>query len=282
MSNLLQVVETADFADSPFGLFSLQDPNRPTDEHWVGGFTYESRQCSVTQNYLDVCGGGPAPIAGVTPSGDALQVFNPYVIEAVETCTTFGFGARDLADRVKDALEAVSQKAVERELWTGGVAQANGYTENRYLASTNSQNITPSPGTALKIRYGLALLENALAGCNAGTRGVIHVTRDVASALNLRIVGDHLETQLGNYVVAGAGYTGSGPSGTIPASGKWMYATGPVAVTLGAAQVLGESMSEQVDRSVNRWTARAVRPAAAVWDGCCAFAVHVDLALDYA
>lgn len=282
MSNLLQVVETAEFADSPYGLFSLQDPNVPADEHWVGGFTFENRQCSLTQNYLDVCGGGPAPIAGVTPSGDAIQTFLPYVVEAVETCSTFGFVARDLEDRARDALEAITQKAVEKELWTGAVATANSYTNNRFLADSTSTDVTPTPGTAVKVRYGLALLEQALAECGAGTRGVIHMTRDVASTLPLHRNGDRLETQLGNYVVAGTGYTGSGPTGVVPATGTWMYATGPVAVTLGDIQILGATKAEQVTRETNTWQVRAIRPAAAVWDGCCAFAVYVDLALDYA
>lgn len=283
MSNLLQIVETPPLAEAPFGLFSLQDPVMYPDEFWVGGFTLESRLCNIRQNYLDVCAGS-APVEGITPpvGADSVQTFTPYIIEAVDTCSTFGFSSRDVEERAVTALEAASQKAVEYELWTGELAQANGYADNRYLASSASTDVTPGAGGAVKVRWGLAALEKALADCSVGTRGVIHMPRDVASALTLRVVDDHLETQLGNYVVAGSGYPGTGPTGSMPANGTWMYATGPVAVTLGSAQPLGTTRSQQVTTSVNTWEARAVRPAAAVWDGCCAFAVNVDLALDYA
>lgn len=266
---------------TPYGLLSLQDPTVVDEPHWISGFYYESIACSASLNVLDVCGGAD-PISIVEAQRDFLfQHYQPFTIEAIDYCSTFGYAKHDVEARAIAALEAGTQKGLEYEFWTGTAAQTNNYVDNRYLASANSTDVTPTPGTPVKIRYGLALLEHALAGCGLGTRGTIHMTHDVASALNPKVVGDHLETPLANYIVAGSGYTGSGPTGAQPPTGQWMYATGPVAVRLGRSEVLGDKMSQQVDRSVNTWEVHAERPAAVTWDGCCAFAVLVDLALEY-
>lgn len=265
----------------PYGLLSLQDPTVDNEPHWVGGFYYESLACSTELNILDVCG-GQDPINVVTPNRDFLtQFYQPFTLEAIDFCSTFGYKQHDVEARALAALEAGTQKGLEYEFWTGTAAQANAYVDNRYLASTSSVDVTPTPGTPVKIRYGLAMLERALAGCALGTKGTIHMTHDVASAMNSKVVGDHLESPVGNYIVAGSGYTGSGPDGTMPTTGQWMYATGNVTVRIGDSQILGDKMSQQVDRSVNTWEVHAERPAAVTWDGCCAFAVLVDLALEY-
>lgn len=270
----------------PYGLLSLRDPTVTDDDKWLAGFDYESLSCSTEVNLLDICGGHD-PLNVNEPNNDFRFLFyQPFTIEAIDRCTTFGYLKHDVEARAVAALEACTQQALERELWTGAIATANGYTTNRFLASPDSQNITPgstgdADGTAVKIRYGLALLEGALASCGCGTRGTIHVTHDVASALQLKAVDNHLETAVGNYVVAGSGYTGTGPDGATPATGQWIYATGPVNVRLGRSLPIGDSMAQQVDRTNNTWEVHAERPAAITWDGCCAFAVHVDLALDY-
>lgn len=282
MTGLLEIFGPQPYEVAPYGLLSLRDPDVTADERWLSGFTYESRTCTANVNLLDICG-GHAPVNVITPSPTTVRnrEFQPFAIEAVDECSTWGFQARDVEQRALDALEACTQKALENEFWTGSLATTNGYTENRYLASTDTVDETPG-GVAVKLRYGLAILERALADCGCGTRGTIHVTRDVGSALPVKVVGDHLETQLGNLVVAGSGYTGSGPDGTIPGTGTWIYATGPVSVLLGKSEAIGAKLIQQVDSSKNTWEARAQRPAAVTWDGCCAFAVHVDLALDYA
>lgn len=281
MTGLLEIFGPQPYEVAPYGLLSLRDPDVTADERWLSGFTYESRTCTANINLLDICGGS-APVNVVAPSSAPRnREFQPFVIEAVDECATFGFQKHDVEQRAIDALEACTQKALENEFWTGDLATTNGYTENRYLASLDTVDVTPAGG-AVKLRYGLAILERALGNCGCGTRGTIHVTRDVGSALPVKVVNDHLETQLGNYVVAGPGYPGSGPDGTIPGTGTWIYATGPVSVLLGPSEAVGANIAQQVDSSVNTWQARAQRPAAVTWDGCCAFAVHVDLALDYA
>lgn len=281
MAGLLEIIGPPPFEASPYGLLSVRGPDAPENDRWLNGFTYEARSCTARVNLLDVCNGNPPVNVIAPPPGlERNRDYVPFVIEAVDTCSTFGFKQRDAEQRAIEALEACTQKALEAEFWNGNLATTNGYTSNRFLASADSTDVTPGGGP-IKIRYGLALLEQALADCGCGTRGTIHVTTAVGSALAVKKVDDHLETQLGNFVIVGAGYDGSGPDGAVPATGTWMYATGPVSVLLGESEAVGANIAEQVDRSDNTWEARAQRGAAVTWDGCCAFAVHVDLALDY-
>lgn len=281
MATLREIIPGKPLEVAPYGLLSLVDPSPGDNERWTGGFTYESLACTAEVNLLDVCGGNdPFPVQ--TPSdAPRNRDFTPFAIEAVDRCSTFGFAARDAEARALAALDACTGKALEHEFWTGALATQNGYDDNRFLASAASEDVTPG-GTAVKIKYGLALLERALGDCGCGTRGTIHVTRDVASVLGARDVNGHLETAIGNNVVAGTGYSGEGPDGTAPSTGTWMYATGPVSILLGDKFVSAAERKQNVDTNVNDWVARAQRLAAVTWDGCCAFAVHVDLSLDYA
>lgn len=282
MAGLREIVAPQALEPAPYGLLSLRDPDVTNDDRWLSGFTYESLECAAHLRLLDVCN-GHAPYDAILP-GDLSQRnldYEPFAIEAIDKCSTFGFSKRDAEQRAIDALEVGTQKALEAEFWTGALATANTYASNRFLASSNSVDVTPGE-TPVKIRYGLALLEQALASCGLGTRGVVHMTTEVGSALPLKVENDHLETQLGNYVVVGAGYPGTGPDGSAPGVGQWMYVTGLVSVRLGTSEAIGANMGQQVDTRVNDWEAHAQRGAAVYWSGCCAFGVHVDLALDYA
>jgi hypothetical protein len=276
-----EIVAALPLEPAPYGLLSLRDPTVTDDDRWLAGLTYESLECTAELNLLDICNSAPPYAAHEPTETERNRNYDPFVIEAVDRCSTFGFEARDAEERAVNALEVGTQKMLEAELWTGAIAAANGYASNRFLASPDTVDITPG-GTPVKVRYGMALLEQALANCGLGTRGVVHLTTEVGSVLPLKGVGDHLETQLGNYAVVGTGYPGTGPDGTTPTTGQWMYVTGAVEVRLGRSQPVGVHLRQQVDTSVNTWEARAQRAAAVYWSGCCVFGVHVDLALDYA
>lgn len=282
MAGLREIVEAEALEPAPYGLLSLRDPQVTNDERWIDGFTYESRACNHTVRLLDICGGND-PYDAIIPPDPAPPEWRDYksfAIEAYDKCTTFGYEQRDVEQRAIDALELCTQKALEAEFWTGALAQANGYGDNRYLAGSDVTDVTPGGGP-VKVRYGLALLEQAIASCGCGARGVVHMTPEVGSVLPVKEKGDHLETQLGNYIIVGSGYPGTGPDGNMPGTGVYMYATGMVSVRLGRSEAVG-TLNQQVRTSDNTWEVRAQRPAAVTWDGCCAFGVHVDLALDYA
>lgn len=280
MSNLLAVLPAPAPEVARYGLLSLGDP-APTgdDDRWYGGFTYASRLCRAGIYLSDMC--DPNSRVTVTePGGGDQPVVQPVTIEAVDKCSTFGYGPREREERALDAMEQCTQKALEFELWEGRLGVAAGF-DNKRLAGPTAQNVTPGSGP-VKVKYGVALLEQALANSGCGVRGVIHATRGVASVMGAKDVEGHLETALGNFVVAGTGYTGTGPDGTMPTAGTWLYATGPVAVRLGEAYVPAEELSQRVDTRVNDIETKALRQVSADFDGCAHFAVLVDLTLDYA
>lgn len=279
MAALRTIISARPLEVAPYGLLSLVDPDSMTTDRWIGGIVQESVACTGTLQLLDVCGSG-TPLKVVQPVGNPNQNYTPFGIEVYDECSTFGITERDSRQRALDVFENCVGKGIETEFWRGTLAKQNAYADNRYLASPNATNVTPGVGP-VKIKYGLALLERALGDAGCGTRGTIHVTRDVASVLGAKDVDGHLETPLGNYVVAGTGYTGHGPDGTHPNPGTWMYATGPVSVLLGEPQVPETEEFQNLDLDVNMYRSRVQSAAAVTWDGCAHFAVYVDLALDY-
>lgn len=262
------------------------------DGHWTRGFEYETTDCAVEVTLADICNTSAAVTAVESAGGPLFRGYYPFAVRASFTCSTMSRTPEDIESLATRALELCLQKAVERELWTGELAKASAVDyetanpdetyPNRYLASTDSVDVTPTPGTPVKTKFGLALLEKALGDCGCGGRGTIHAPREAASALGLKGKDDLLETHLGNKVIAGVGYTGSGPDGTEPTGTRtWMYATGPVTVRLGAPVVYPEERTQAVDTTNNSTTYYVEQVAAVTWNSCCQHAVLVDLSLDY-
>lgn len=283
---LLTPVTAPEIQPSPYGLFSLDaEMNPPGDDRWISGLSVETRACGIKLHVGDVCDSTlSSDVFTPTTDEEAVCAYDlvPVVIQVeMPSRSTFGMMAQNYELWTEQSLLVGSQKALEHELWTGGLATEAGYA-NRFLASnTNVQDITPGTGTPVKIKYGLALLEGALGDCGLGAPGVIHMRREVASPLGLKADNGQLKTNLGNLVVAGAGYTGVGPDGTVPATGTWIYATGQVFWWLGDSTVYPDKIAQAVSTDINSVQWFAERPAAVAFDGCCIFAVHVDLQLDY-
>ena len=272
-------------------LYGLVNPKTLVNEslRWEGGFEQESIACNATIRNIDICNTAAVSEVKDATGTYSLGEYKPFAVQAEVQCSTLGSTRVDWEQRVLDALEACTSKAVEHELWTGTLAQAaidEGDTEypNRYLANGDATDVTPTPGTAIRPRHGLALLEGKLAEAGCGTRGFIHAPVSIASVLPAKDRDGYLTTAIGNYLIAGSGYTGSGPDLEDPTVGTtmWMYATGPVAVRLGDKKVYAGESSEHVDSSTNTIVLSGERPASVVWDGCEHFGVLVDLSLDYA
>jgi len=282
MPTVTQVVGALPSEPAPFGLLTSAEPVRDSSDRWAGGFSYETTLCSAAVVLTDVC--NPTTTVDIwRPGANLRRSFDyvPFVVRVEDSCSTFGFTAADRQERVLARLETCTQKAVEYEFWTGELAQAAGSTDNRFLASSSSSDLTPS-GTAVKVKHGLAILEQALADCGCGTAGVIHARRDVASALGASNKDGRLQTGLGNLLIAGVGYTGSGPAGEVAStSSSWIYATGPVSVRLGDPVLITDRLNQTINTTNNDLIAVAERAAAVTWDGCCSFAVNVNLTLEY-
>lgn len=259
--------------------------------HWESDFIYQIADAGVTVENAIILGGDP------DRTTDSVQVvesnnhhghlaYHPFNIQTKMRLSTMGTNPADIETSARDALTLVAQKAIERELWEGGVAKllaTDPMEGNRYLAGSLAVDVTPTPGTALKPKYALAVLEYALGASTLGYEGTIHAPRDVASVLRVKADGNVLKTNLGTSVIAGTGYTKMGPNGAVAPAGKaWMYATGPVTVILGKTEVTPEKLNQAVDVSTNTISYFVDRPAAVVWSTSDLFAVYVDLTLDYA
>lgn len=275
-------------APAPFGLVSpatLVEITSEADEHWINGFAYDLDLCSINANVTDICDDTNtiSSISSASSACSALDYF-PFAVEVIDTSSTFGFKGKDAVERVNYKLALTEQKVIEREFWSGELNAGSSQTPNRHLASEDAIDVTPSPSTAIKIRYGVALLEGALASSGHGGIGTLHMTREIASTLSeeLEVIDGALYTKLGNMVIAGSGYPGTGPGGSVPAAGKsWIYATGPVSVRLSDVIHVPDFTSQAVDTLVNTQEFRAERAAAVTWDTCAHYGVLVDLSLTY-
>lgn len=275
-------------------LYGLVNPKTlaSTTARWVSGFEQESVACMADVNLLDVCNQGiDTQVIERTGTG-TTGPYLPFAVQAAVKCSTAGGLRTDWEQRALDALEQCQNKAIELEFWEGRLARAANDDEpdsnpnpNRYLTDGGAEDLTPTTGTAIRVRHGLALLEGALADAGCGGRGYIHVPRSIGSVLPVKDRdGDGvLQTTLGNYVIAGEGYTGTGEDGAAPAgTAQWIFATGPVTVRLDEPNVAADYPKQSINTETNDIEVSAERMAAVTWDGCVHIGVLVDLSLDYA
>lgn len=294
-SNTL-VVDTASPEPSDYGILSPATTLiKDNDDRWIGGFTYPTIDAGASVTLAPISGGSSV-LAGtevITPEDGALpyRFYYPFDIKASMQASTMGSSPEEIYNNAELVLDTVTQKAIEIEFWRGivartltGVGASDG---NRYLGSaagTDFTDVTPAGfATGVKARYGQALLEQALGDATIGSKGVLHAPRMLASILKVKDSDGVLKTNLGTSVVAGAGYSMTGPDGQPAAAGKaWMFATGPLTVRIGHISVIPGEMSQAVDTRVNTITYYIDRPAAVTWSTSKLFAVQVDLSLDYA
>lgn len=284
------VFPAAQNTPAPYGLFSVADVTRhtTTDSHWGSHFSQETESCVFDASIVDVCG-RETPIQ-IFDSTNAIRWIDvhPFGIIAKDACLTPGWSVLDRQARVKRQLELVTEKAAETELWNGLYLQkwnarnaVAPTTQGMFLASTSATALNAN--VAVKPKVGLALLEQALAGCSTGYQGTIHMTPLVSSMIGMEMQrdGDKLVTPNGNSIVVGTGYDGRGPGQTAPANNftHWIYATGPMFVHLGAGELITVSEGEATNVATNTMTYVAERPASVHWDGCCHLAVQVDIRL---
>ncbi len=243
---------------------------------WTNGFSYEPENYCAANGVADPCESSKT----FSPDNRDIVSVDPVVLWAADACTTLG--SRDRRGRALCRLEACTWKLLAGELWEGTLTQSSANVNNKFLASPAANTITT---TSLSPSDGLACLEEALAQCSC-SRSMIHVTPGVM----VYLARDHLVTRVGDvfvtandtYVVADAGYTGTGPEGQPAVTGAvWAYGTDIVNVALDAPFVIPrediEAMGQTAHLYDNTLTYRAERLAAAWWDGCCHLALPFDI-----
>lgn len=270
---------------------TARTPPDATDGKWaLQGIKYLP-EANATVGVDDSCG---ASAGTYTYTAPAAVEWTPYVVLAFDRCTALTSFARDYVGRATRLLEAATPKAVEKEFWTGTLAQAKGWT-NEYLQRADTvTDLTPVAGTAVTMNRALGLLEQGLADCGLGGVGVIHCTRDSlpeisASSPGLRRDGNLIRTMVDTLVVPGVGYPGTGPVGnakqTPDAGTVWLYATGPVEYRYTdpilfpdwPAGQQGQVPASAVDKAHNTVTIWVARTALASWDGQCHLACLATL-----
>lgn len=272
-----------------YGLLSPAVTVHEVDTQWfTTNMMYKVGDAGVKVVNYPIAGGSGTNKTVVDNSANQnlYRLYYPFSVEASISVSTMGTDPEDIKKTLNDAIDVVTQKAIEREFWHGDIAKTlTSPNANRYLASNTAVDLTPVSGTGVKTHYGVAILEKALGDATIGSAGVIHMNRDVASTLKLEKNEDQtaLLTPLGSGVVAGAGYSAAGPTGVVaPQNQSWMYATGPVTVYLGPATVTPDEVRQAVNTQNNTITFYMDRPAAVTWSTSNLYAVLVDLTLDYA
>lgn len=279
MAGARQIIDGPDFVALPNALWDAAQRPEPGGPHWQQGVTWEE-WCGGGGTVMDEClavtgtDGAPAPQTSLT--GNVTQVnrgATAFTVYAEFDCSPVGQdGERDQAESALLRSEAYQ---VSRAFWTGAAGTTAGGAATTVWPHLASDTVLDDPqGIRLQTAASplvtggddtavvLGALEAQLAACYGG-EGVIHVPYTALPSLASRMlvkVGDdgRLRTPAGNLVVAGQGYTGSGPDGSAPAAGtSWIYATG--ALFGYRSEVFVRQFPDTFDRSENTVKALASR-----------------------
>lgn len=248
MAGIRGIVDGPAFVALPNALWDVAQHPEPGGPHWQQGVTW-SEWCGGGATVMDEClavtGTGGAPAAQKSLSSNVSQTnrgATAFTVYAEFDCSPVG--QDEERNQAEDALLRTEAYQVSRTFWTGQAgATAGGSVTTVWphlsanatlddpqgirLQTAASPLVTGGDDTAVV----LGALEAQLAACYGGV-GVIHIPYAALPSFASRMLvkpGDdgRLRTLAGNLVVAGQGYTGSGPDGSGPTAGtSWIYATG--------------------------------------------------------
>lgn len=296
MAEIKGIYPVPEIEVAPCGLLSVarvirHETSGPSDVAWARPYEYNGAATGTVtiRNFYN-----QAVTGGVVYDGSAAADWypvEPFFIQVDKSLSGLDLLATDPFEEIEDQLEAVAQKALEYELWEGVAIQA-GSSETLFLriavADGGATILNPTPGTGVTPDKALALIEQGIAGSPFGARGVIHMTRDVASVLGSKLLykpdhggkSDKAYTRTGTRVVIGSGYTGNGPLGATgtaaSVTNKWMFATGSIEGHLGDPGFVGD-LADGLDPTVNDATVAVLRSAAVHFDPSIFLAAQVTL-----
>ena len=201
------------------------------------------------------------PVTGYARSAPASG--QPYGIWASEKSSAFGLDFAELQTRVQRKLLAYESMAIEAQLWSDGT----GENSSMKLAQASASTVGSSAGQ--NVTDSLGYLDMAIA--TTWGRGMIHCRPTILStaygAQCIRVEGNTWLSPMGNIIIPGAGYAGTGPAGqAVTATSEWAYATPAVQVHRGAIFMTPENVREATNKTTNTVTIHAMRIALAMWD----------------
>lgn len=299
MADLLEVVEPTVLGPPRLGLLAsievldMAEPNgNGTDLR--GGIKFVPQPCGGEGGAFDITCGVTVDVSGDKSTVPTYETFPAFGVYEPESCSTFGSAGVDTSARSARAMLLDESKQVEKELWTGTVAQArDGGAANsnaRWLARNvagpqNGGTFPPAvtqlnAGAGTNIVRALADLEWAIAQGRSGGRAMIHCTRITATywireQLLYRAGNLLLTTCSDTIVVPGEGYTGSAPDGSAMNANHnsaWAYATGLIRARRTPVQTYEPASPEL---TANRRTSITTRTYALEIDPCVYVGVNV-------
>jgi hypothetical protein len=295
MADLLRVVDPTPYGPPRLGLLASIEVIEEADEDLRTGIKFVPEPCGGEGGAYDITCGATVDVSGDKSTVPPYEQFSTFGVYEPESCSTFGMAGVNTDQRAQRAMLLDESKQVEKEFWTGTIAQArDGGAANsnaRWLArqTAGPQNGATFPPAVTQLNGGaatiavraLADLEQAIAAARSGGRGMIHCTRVTASywirEQMLYRSGNLLLTHCSDtIVVAGEGYPGSSPAGSgMPSDHNtaWAYATGLIRARRTPVEVYTPASPELT--TSNRRTSIATRTYALEIDPCVYVGINV-------
>lgn len=296
MADMLEVVDPSPLGPPRLGLLASIEVIEATEPNGNGtdlrgGIKFVPEPCGGEGGAFDITCGVTVDVSGDKSTVPSYETFPAFGVYEPESCSTFGSAGVNTNARAQRAMLLDESKQVEKELWTGTIAQArDGGAANssaRWLARSvaNASGFPPAvtqlnAGAATNIVRALADLEWAIAQGRSGGRGMIHCNRITATYW----IREQLLYRSGNLlltyasdtiVVPGEGYTGSAPDGTAMNANHnsaWAYATGLIRARRTPVETYDPASPEL---TANRRTSIATRTYALEIDPCVYVGVNV-------
>lgn len=281
------------FVDQPavgnlrYGLFTAANGPFSMPAHGdVGGVQYLREHCGDAQLLAAASCSNPTITAGSTLDPcDGTAIGLPFQVVAGLKAGAFPYDAAEVERRARIRLGDSAQFVAEQAFW-GGNADVQPVLQRPELNTAGITDLTPTPGTAVTLEYGVALLEDALAVYPYP--GILHARPLLAAFMAERMLmpspergpkgSGIMRTPMGNAWSFGRGYSGNKPDNdaTTPAAGTaYLVASGPVTIWRDES-VFVNPPERGFDRVGNAWQTTA-QQAHAITIDCVAFYVLVGL-----
>lgn len=271
-----------------YGLFSAANGPFPMPSHGsVGGVQYLEEHCGQGHLIAAASCSNPTITLATLDGCDGTAIGLPFQVAATLKAGAFPYDAAEVERRLRIRLADNAQYVAEQAFWGGNADVQAAVARPELNGGAGILDVTPTPGTAVTLEYGVGLLEDALSAYSYP--GVFHARPIVTPYLVERQMmplpqratsgpAGQLYTPMGNVWSFGRGYSGNKPNadGTAPAAGTaYIVATGAVTV-FRDDHVFISPPEKTFDRSGNAWQSNAQQAYATTVD-CVAFFVLVNL-----